>query len=198
MSATTEIPAFESLKISVPFSMTSLPSEIGFGEAGLGAAGLASASDGVNSQLGLPSALISSTILGSTRVTSLTSIPPPSSASSDSRTVADLTSTMLGFLAPGMLKNLTPVTLTSGTGKSDSDAGPSITRSRPVAFFTSATIRGLYWLRSKNEGAINSATINTPITPPAPIRTLLRVEGLMVFPPWIWRRETSASRGDTA
>ncbi len=162
--------------------MTSLPSEIGLGEAGLGAAGLASATDGVNSQFGLPSALISSTILGSTSLTSLTSILPPSKASRDGHTVTDLTSTMLGFLAPATLKNLTPVTLTSGTGNSDSDAGPSITRSRPVAFFTAATICGLYWLRSKKEGASNSATINTPITPPAPIRTFLRAEGLMVFP----------------
>src|SRR5437868_5480740 len=158
--------------------MVSRPSDIGLGDAGLGAAGLASATDGANSQLGLPSALISSTILGSTSVTSLTSISPTSRANSDGRTVTDLTSTMLGFLAPATLKNFTPVTLTCGSGSSESDIGPSITRSRPVAFFTSETIWGLYWLRSKKDGAINSARISTPITPPAPIRTFLRVEGL--------------------
>src|SRR5258707_10143590 len=140
LSATTEIPALESLKISVPFSMVSRPSEIGLGDAGLGAAGLASATDGVNSQFGLPSALISSTILGSTSTTSFTSISPTSKGSTDGRTVTDLTSTMLGFLAPATLKNFTPVTLTCGTGSKDSDTGPSITRSRPVAFFTSAMI----------------------------------------------------------
>src|SRR5258708_3944855 len=162
--------------------MLSRPSEIGLGDAGLGAAALAAATDGVNSQFGLPSALISSTILGSTSTTSLTSRSPTSRASSDGRTVTDLTSTMLGFLAPATLKNLTPVTLTWGSGSSAKDTGPSITRSRPVAFFTSETISGLYWLRSKKAGAISSATISTPITPPAPIRAFLRVEGLIDFP----------------
>src|SRR5258708_33374514 len=163
--------------------MVSRPSEIGLGDAGLGAAGLASATDGVNSQFGLTSALISSTILGSTSTTSFTSISPTSKGSTDGRTVTALTSTMLGVLAPATVAKFTPVTLTCGTGSKDSDTGPSITRSRPVAFFTSETICGLYWLRSKKAGAISSATISTPITPPAPIRTFLRVEGLMAFPP---------------
>ena len=75
-SATTDRPALESLKISVPFSMVSRPSDRGLGELGLAAAGLASATEGANSQFGLPSALISRTILGSTSVTSLTSMLP--------------------------------------------------------------------------------------------------------------------------
>ena len=142
-SATTDRPAFESLKISVPLSMVSRPSDSGRGELGLAAAGLASATDGANSQLGLPSALISSTILGSTSVTSLTSMLPPSRASSEGFTVTDFTSTMLAFLEPATLKNFTPVTVTVGVGSSDSEIGPSITRSRPVAVFTCETISGL-------------------------------------------------------
>ena len=77
-SAAIDSPALESLKISVPFSMVSRPSDSGAGELGLGAAGLASATDGANSQFGLPSALISRTILGSTSVTSSTSSWPTS------------------------------------------------------------------------------------------------------------------------
>jgi hypothetical protein len=143
LSATTERPALESLKISVPLSMVSRPSDSGRGVLGLAAAGFASATEGVNSQFGLPSALISSTILGSTSVTSLTSMLPPSRASSDGCTVTDFTSTMLAFLEPGALKNFTPVTETVGVGSSDSEIGPSITRSRPVAVFTCETISGL-------------------------------------------------------
>jgi hypothetical protein len=142
-SATTDTPAFESLKISVPLSMVRRPSDSGRGELGVAAAGFASATDGANSQFGLPSALISSTILGSTSVTSLTSILPPSRASSDGFTVTDFTSTMLAFLEPAALKNFTPVTETVGVGKIESEIGPSIARSRPVAFFTCETINGL-------------------------------------------------------
>src|SRR5690349_14026805 len=114
------------------------PSESGLGELGLDAAGLASSTDGANSQFGLPWELISRTILGSTRVTELTSRLPPSSASSDGVTLTDLISTMLGFFDPGTLKNFTPDTLTVGTGRSDRLTDPSTTRSRPVAFFTCA------------------------------------------------------------
>ena len=142
-SATTERPALESLKISVPLSIVRRPSDSGLGVLGLAAAGLAAATDGVNSQFGLPSALISRTILGSTSVTSLASILPVSRASSEGFTVTDFTSTMFGFLEPATLKNFTPLIETSGTGSSDSLIGPSSTRSRPVAFFTSAAIVGL-------------------------------------------------------
>src|SRR6478672_2853948 len=180
-SATIERPALESLKISVPFSIVSRPSDRGRGEAGLGAAGLASATDGANSQFGLPSALISRTILGSTSVTSSTASWPTSKASTDGRTVIDFTSTMFGFFAPGMLKNFTPLTVALGSGSRLNEAGPSITRSRPVAFFTSARICGLYLLRSKKEGAIKSATISTPTTPAAAIRSLLRLEEVIGF-----------------
>src|SRR6185503_407609 len=116
--------------------MLSRPSESGLGELGLGAAGLASATEGANSQFGFPWALISRTILGSTRVTSLTSMLPPSKARSEGLTLTDLISTMLGFFDPGMLKNFTPDALTVGTGNSDRLTDPSTTRSRPVAFFT--------------------------------------------------------------
>ena len=50
--------ALASLKISVPLSMVSRPSDSGRAGPGLGA-GLASATDGVNSQFGLPAALTS-------------------------------------------------------------------------------------------------------------------------------------------
>ena len=46
--ATTDTPALESLKISVPFSMVRRPSDNGLAELGLAAAGLASATDGAN------------------------------------------------------------------------------------------------------------------------------------------------------
>ena len=143
LSAVTDRPALESLKISVPFSMVSRPSDSGRGVLGLGAAGLASATDGANSQFGLPSALISSTILGSTSVTSPTSILPTSRASREGCAVTDLTSTMLAFFEPAALKNFTPVTETVGVGSSESEIGPSITRSRPVAVFTCETMSGL-------------------------------------------------------
>src|SRR5580704_937085 len=96
--------------------MVTRPSDTGRGVPGRGAAGLASATDGANSQFGLPSALTSRTILGSTSVTSLTSIVPVSKASRENRTVTDFTSTMFGFFAPAELKNLTPVTVAVGTG----------------------------------------------------------------------------------
>ena len=133
----------ESLKISVPLSIVSRPSDRGLGELGLAAAGLASATDGANSQLGLPSALISRTILGSTSVTSPTSILPISKPSSEGFTVTDFTSTMLGFFEPAALKNLTLPTVTVGVGSNDRLIGPSSTRSRPVAVFTCETISGL-------------------------------------------------------
>jgi len=50
---------------------------------------------------------------------------------------------MLGFLEPGALKNLTPDAVAAGVGSNDSPIGPSITRSRPVAFLTAAMIAGL-------------------------------------------------------
>ena len=178
-SATTERPALESLKISVPFSMVRRPSDRGLGEAGLGAAGLASATEGVNSQFGLPSALISRTILGSTSVTSLTSTLPVSNAPSEGFTVTVLTSTMLGFFDPGTLKNFTPLKVTVGVGRIDSAIGPSSTRSRPVTFLTMAVISGLRALRSIRLGRASSATINRPTMPPAPIRTFLRVVDVM-------------------
>src|SRR6185437_4753695 len=105
-----------------------------------------------------------------------------SSARIEGRTVTDFTTTMSGFFAPGMLKKRTPVTPTLGVGSRDRLTGPSITRSRPVAFFTSAVIWGLKLLRSMNDGAISRAkTIRrTALLPP--IRSLLRVEGLMFFP----------------
>src|SRR5471030_2582390 len=174
------MPALESLNSSVPFSITRLPSDSGLGEAGLAATGLASSTDGANSQFGLPSALTSRTILGSTTVTELTSTLPPSSANSDGFTAIDFTSTMLGFLEPATFTNLTLDTPTVGVGR-DKVTGPSSTRSRPVAFFTCETISGLYLLRSKNEGATSSATISTPTKPPPPIRSFLRVDGLMLF-----------------
>ena len=142
-SPTTDRPAFESLKISVPLSMVSRPSDSGRGELGLAAAGFASATDGANSQFGLPAALISRTIFGSTSVTSPTSILPTSRGSREGCTVTDLTSTMLAFFEPAALKNFTPVTETVGVGSSESEMGPSITRSRPVAVFTCETISGL-------------------------------------------------------
>src|SRR5215813_12377962 len=123
LSAVSERPLLELLKISVPSTIASRPSDNGRGEAGSAAAGLASATDGVNSQLGLPSLLISRTILGSTSVTSLTSSTPVSSAGSDSFTVTDFTSTMLGFLAPGALKNFTPLAVAAGTGSRRSVIG---------------------------------------------------------------------------
>src|SRR5688572_21842379 len=147
-SATTDRPALESLKINVPFSMVRRPSDSGLGESGLGAAGLASATEGVNSQFGLPSALISRTILGSTSVTSLTSTLPVSRAPSEGFTVTVLTSTMLGFFDPGTLKNFTPLKVTVGVGRIDSEIGPAITSSRPVTFLTRAVISGLRALRS--------------------------------------------------
>src|SRR5471032_1841305 len=183
-------PALESLKMSVPFSIVSAPSDSGLGELGLAAAGLASATDGANSQLGLPSALISSTILGSTRITSLSSRLPISSANSAGRTMIDFTSTMLGFLDPGALKNFTPETLALGHGSSDALTLPSITRSRPVAFFASDTIIGLKRSRSMKSGTTRSATTIRPTTPPAPISSFLRVEGL-IFSPY-WTRPTLA------
>ena len=181
-SATTERPARESLKISVPFSMVSRPSDSGRGVLGVPAAGLASATEGVNSQFGLPSALTSRTILGSTRVTSLTSMPPVSKAPTESVAVTDFISTMLGFLDPGTLKNLTPATVTVGVGSSDRPIGPSITRSRPVAFLTCATISGLKEFTSMRLGAASSATISRPTMPPAPISSLLRRVGVMERP----------------
>jgi hypothetical protein len=81
--------------------------------------------------------------LGSTSVTSPTSIRPTSRGSSEGCTVTDLTSTMLAFFEPAALKNLTPVTETVGVGSSESEIGPSITRSRPVAALTCWTISGL-------------------------------------------------------
>src|SRR5207344_108187 len=100
------------------------PSDSGRGVLGVAAAGLASATEGVNSQFGLPSALTSRTILGSTSVTSLTSMPPTSRASRENRTVTDFTSTMFGFLAPATLKNLTPVTVAVGIGSRLRETGP--------------------------------------------------------------------------
>src|SRR5471030_314314 len=175
-------PPLESLKMRVPFSIVSAPSDSGLGELGLAAAGWASATDGANSQLGLPLALISSTILGSTSVTSFTSILPASRARTESQTVIDFTSTMLGFLEPGALKNFTPETVALGQGSTDALTLPSITRSRPVAFFTSDTISGLRLSRSMKSGATRSATTIRPTTPPAPISSLLRVEGLIFSP----------------
>ena len=81
--------------------------------------------------------------MGSTSVTSPTSIRPVRSASSDGFTVTDFTSTMLGFLDPAALKNLTFWTETVGVGSSDRLIGPSSTRSRPVTVFTCETIIGL-------------------------------------------------------
>ena len=178
-SATTDRPALESLKISVPLSMVSWPSDKGLGELGLAATGLASATDGVNSQFGLPSALISRTILGSTKVTSLTSRVPVSRAPNDGFTVTDFTSTMLAFFEPGTLKNFTPAMVAVGTGSTEKEIGPSSTRSRPVAFLTAATISGLRALRSMRKGAASNATINRPTMPPAPINSLLRVVDVM-------------------
>ena len=142
-SATMERPAFESLKISVPLSIVRRPSDSGLGEPGLAATGLAASTDGANSQLGLPSALTSRTILGSISVTSPTSILPISRPSRDGFTVTDLTSTMLGFLEPAALKNLTFRTVTVGVGSSERLIGPSSTRSRPVAVLTCEAISGL-------------------------------------------------------
>src|SRR5476649_466218 len=190
------MPALESLNSRVPFSITRLPSDSGLGELGLAAAGLASSTDGANSQFGLPSALTSRTILGSTTVTELTSTLPPSSANSDGFTAIDFTSTMLGFLEPATFTNLTLDTPTDGVGSSDKVTGPSSTRSRPVAFFTCDTISGLYLLRSKNDGATRSATISTPTKPPPPIRSFLRVDGIMLFSGI--RQNTSASAGGAA
>ena len=119
--------------------------------------------------------------MGSTRVTSPTSKLPPSRASSEGLTVIDFTSTIVAFLEPGILKNLTLDTCAVGTGSSDSDIGPSITRSRPVACLAMATIRGLYVLRSKNDGAIRSATMSSANTPPAPINSFLRLEEIIAF-----------------
>src|SRR5471030_2500049 len=99
------MPALESLNSKVPFSITRPPSDSGLGELGLAAAGLASSTDGANSQFGLPWALTSRTILGSTKVTELTSKLPPSSAKSDGLTEIDFTSTMLGFFEPGTFTN---------------------------------------------------------------------------------------------
>ena len=113
-SAAADSPALESLKISVPFSTVSRPSDKGLGEPGFAAAGLASATEGVNSQFGLPSALISRTIFGSTSVTSATSTSPTSKASSEGFTVTDFTSTMLGFFEPARLKNFDAVELDAG------------------------------------------------------------------------------------
>src|SRR5262245_53133913 len=96
--------------------MLSRPSDSGAGALGLPATALASATEGVNSQLGLPLLLISRTILGSTRITSLTAIEPVSNAASDSFTVTDFTSTMLGFLEPGALKNFRPLAVAAGAG----------------------------------------------------------------------------------
>ena len=143
LPADTDRPARESLKISVPFSTVSRPSDSGLGEVGFAAAGTASATEGVNSQFGLPSALISRTILGSTSVTSPGSISPHSRASSTGFTTTDFTSTMAGFFAPGRLKNFTPSSATAGVGSSDRRIGPAMTTSRPVARFTWATISGL-------------------------------------------------------
>jgi hypothetical protein len=192
LSAVTDRPALESLKIRVPFSMVSRPSDNGVGELGLAAAGLASATDGVNSQLGFPSALISSTILGSTSVTSSTSSRPVSSANSAGFTVIDLTSTMLGFFEPGALKNLTAATVARGTGRMESDMGPSITRSRPVACLAIATISGFHLLRSYSDGATSAATISTPSPAPAPIRSFRCLEETITFSSTAWGN-TSAS-----
>ena len=145
----------------------------------MAAAGLASATEGVNSQFGLPSALISRTILGSTSVTSLTSTLPVSRATSEGFTVTVLTSTMLGFFDPATLKNFTPLKVTVGVGRIDSEIGPSSTSSRPVTFLTMAAISGLRALRSIRLGRASSATINRPTMPPAPIRTRLRVVVVM-------------------
>src|SRR4029450_8289608 len=114
--------------------MVRRPSDRGLGESGLGAAGLASATEGANSQFGLPSALISRTILGSTKVTSLTSMLPVSRAPSEGFTVTVLTSTMLGFFDPATLKNFTPLKVTVGVGRIDRPIGPWITSARPGRF----------------------------------------------------------------
>lgn len=108
---------------------------------------------------------------------------PPSSANSEGFTVTDLISTMLAFREPAALANFTPATLTLGVGSSDRLIGPSIARSRPVAFFTSLTAMGLYLLRSKKDGAISSATTSNPTTPPPPIKAFLRVDRLMISLP---------------
>ena len=81
--------------------------------------------------------------MGSTSVTSLTSMLPASIANSAGFTVTDFSSTMLAFLEPATLKNFTPAMLTVGVGSSDRLILPSITRSRPVAFLTSAAMVGL-------------------------------------------------------
>src|SRR5476651_620176 len=122
------MPALESLNSSVPFSITRLPSDSGLGELGLAAAGLASSTDGANSQFGLPSALTSRTILGSTRETELTSRLKRNNSSSDGFTTIDFTSTMFGFLDPATFTNRTLDTPTAGTGSSVRVTGPSSTR----------------------------------------------------------------------
>ena len=49
---------------------------------------------------------------------------PVSKAPSEGFTVTDFTSTMLGFLDPGTLKNFTPLTVTVGVGSSESADRP--------------------------------------------------------------------------
>ena len=97
--------------------MVSRPSDSGRGVLGLAAAGLASATEGVNSQFGLPSALISRTILGSTRVTSLTSMPPVSRAPQRKRHGDRLHLDHVGVLGPRHVEELDACHRDGGRGQ---------------------------------------------------------------------------------
>ena len=95
---------------------------------------------GVNTQLGVPLASVSSRTSGLVRISRSISIRLLSSGISATRSSTFPTDAISGREKPGGLDSVTDVTSMVGLTDSASLICPSIRRSRPVARFTASTI----------------------------------------------------------
>ena len=153
--------------------------------------------NGLRRQFGSPRAVLSSQMLGATRTSRLTTRRPMSRGRSDTSASTRPTVIISGREPPSALASATSRRFRMGDHPQATVAGPRMTRSRPVACFTAASICGLY--RSGAAIPARTATVPAAITPKASsARTALRIRPTIELLPQLEEASIASAALQTA